>query len=182
MMRPGFLGEYNGLGFGRYEGLGNNSLGFFGKGMPGGAPPPPPPPKFDATFKEGKWDCSSHPKPASDKDNYYHCCPSGWTKTPFNDTKPCKGKEGEKLICGPLPQGAKDSDVICCELLKQWLPGNDPAVCTQAALQSGRAIPGMEQTMLAEEIQAPPSIISPALLIGGGLAAAGLIVLTIFLR
>ena len=156
-------------------------FGYFGKGIPIMLPPPPPP-KFPATYKSGKWDCSAHPKPPNEPEHYYHCCPSGWTKTAFNDTTPCKGKDGEKYICGPLPKGAKETDVTCCENMKKWVAGSDPGVCKQAAIQSGKAVPGVMETMLAQEVQAPEPVVSPVFLIVGGLAAVGLVVMTLLLR
>jgi len=98
-------------------------------------------------------------KPASGPDFYYHCCPSGWTKTAYGDTMPCKGTDRGLEICGALPPGATKEDAVCCENLKEWYPklpgGGNP--CADAARASGRAVPNMPETMLAPDIIAPSS-------------------------
>jgi len=169
MKRPGFLGNSN------YR----NGLGFFGKGAI--APPPGPPPgpgKFTGT----EWVCPGD-KPASTATEYYHCCPSGWTKVPFGDTNPCKGKDREIMVCGPLPEGANPAEATCCENLKEWVPllPGDPDPCKAAALASGRAVPGVPGTILADDIVIPNEpLITPTMMLVGGVAAMGLIGLTVF--
>ena len=66
--------------------------------------------------------------------------------------------------------------------MKQWIAGRDLAACKQAAIQSGKAVPGVMETMLAQEVQAPQGVVSPVFLIVGALAAVGLIVMTLMLR
>ena len=83
------------------------------------APPPTAPPQ-PATYVGGEWECPGDPPP-QEADGYYHCCPEGWTKTPFHITKPC-GKDYGKTVCGPLPPGATEADAVCCEKLEEWMP------------------------------------------------------------
>ena len=183
MRRPGFL-----------HGVSNHTprgFGFFGKGFV--APPPGPPPGIPPggappQFIEGKWQCSGTP-PASEADGYYHCCPeTGWTKTGYDVTRPC-GENYGMIKCGPLPEGASIADAVCCENLKEWVPrdssGADP--CVQAALlqsqQTGQAVPGVTQTILTDEVllEREP-LVSPILLLGGGLVMALLFVVTIIFK
>jgi len=161
MERPGFLNGFEGftprqtqLSAPRRSRLnGSRTLGAFGKGFV--APPPPPEPS-PAAFRSGQWVCDD-PKPPSDANNYFHCCPSGWTKVPFGDTRPCKGKDREIEVCGPLPQGASPEEATCCEQIKEWVPsdpsGGDP--CAAAAASTGQAVPGIPETILAPDIVVP---------------------------
>ena len=126
---------------------------------------------------------------ASEADGYYHCCPeTGWTKTGYDVTRPC-GENYGMIKCGPLPEGASIADAVCCENLKEWVPrdssGADP--CVQAALlqsqQTGQAVPGVTQTILTDEVllEREP-LVSPILLLGGGLVMALLFVVTIIFK
>ncbi len=93
------------------------------------------------------------------------------------------------IKCGPLPEGASIADAVCCENLKEWVPrdssGADP--CVQAALlqsqQTGQAVPGVTQTILTDEVllEREP-LVSPILLLGGGLVMALLFVVTIIFK
>jgi len=183
MERPGFLNGFEGLtpkhnsrfnpsgfrgGFGGVKGF-----GAFGKGF---APPPAGIKLNPAKFTGGQWVCDD-PKPASDANNYYHCCPSGWTKVPFGDIRPCKGKDAGLVKCGPLPEGATPEEAVCCPRLKEWVPadpsGGDP--CAAAIASAGRAMPGAPETILA------PDIIVPREGVGGGIfvmLGIGFVVLT----
>jgi hypothetical protein len=180
-----YLGDYGGLapkaaGFGNY---GFGAFGAFGKGYY--APPPSTPKPIQADYRGGTWSCDNQPRPAEDVAGYYHCCPSGWTKVPFGDTRPCKGNERSLSVCGPLPEGATHAEAVCCENMKEWVPagegGGDP--CKAAAIASGKAVPGMMETMLAPEIiERADTLVTPTMMIVGGLAAAGVIGLTVFMK
>jgi hypothetical protein len=197
MHRPGYLNGFEGITarnastnrtLGHYSsGL---TLGSFGKGSM--APPPEPPGIAPGAappqFVGGKWQCSGT-QPTSAADGFYQCCPiTGWTKVGFEDRVPC-GKNNGMLTCGPLPEGAAVEDAICCENITEWAPrgepGSDP--CEQAGMAhsqaTGRAVPGMTSTMLTEDIvidQGP--LLSPVLLVGGGLVVAIIFGVTIFLK
>jgi hypothetical protein len=190
MQRPGNINGFQGYSprartnakqanFGGF----NETFGTFGKGFI--APPPGPPPvsAVPAKYVGGKWVCEGD-TPPQEKDGYYHCCPGGWTKTKFEVTRPC-GKDYGQTICGPLPEGATVDDGVCCESMNEWMPstedGSDP--CVQAALASGRAVPGYMDTMLAPELvvdQGP--LVSPIMMMAGGLAVAALFIVTIIIK
>jgi hypothetical protein len=187
MQRPGNINGYQGYSprtqnarQANFSGL----SGTFGKGYY--FPPPAPPPKkaaAPAKYIGGKWVCEGD-TPPQEADGYYHCCPSGWNKTKFEVTRPC-GKDYGQTICGPLPEGATIDDGVCCESMKEWMPntedGSDP--CKQAALDSGRAVPGYMDTMLAPELVVDRGpLVSPVIMMAGGLAVAALFIVTIILK
>jgi len=174
--------------FGEYSGY----LGTFGKGYAMGPPGPPPgagappPGSAPARYVGGKWVCPGN-APAQTKNGYYHCCPGGWTHTGFQITRPC-GKDYGQTVCGPLPEGASISDGVCCENLKEWMPnipdGGDPCEAAELALMAqGRVVAGRAESMLAPELiidQGP--LISPTIMIAGGLAVAALFIVTIVIK
>jgi hypothetical protein len=176
MQRPGNIHGFQGI-TPRYM-----ALGSFGKGVM--APPPTAPGVgVPAKYIGGQWQCEGNPPP-EEKDGYYHCCPGGWTKTPFSVLRPC-GKDFGQTVCGPLPEGVTTDQAVCCENLKEWAPadpsGGDP--CQALALASGRAVPGVPETILADELMVDRGpLISPVLLIGGGLAIAALFIVTIVIK
>ena len=109
--------------------------------------------RMGTLYRNGKWVCAGSPPPSTDK-HYYHCCPSGYTKTPFEDNNPCKGFDRALEKCGPLPEGATEQSAACCEAAREWVPnpgdGSDP--CLIAAQLNNQAIPGMPDTILAPDI------------------------------
>jgi len=211
MQRPGFLGNISTIQS-RRSGLGFFGKGkSVSVGIPG--PPPPsflhPVP---AEYRGGRWVCDS-PKPAMGgggkgkgkgrgrgkgkgkgvvvesagigKGFYAHCCASGWVAVAYGDTQPCKGTNRALEICGPLPEGAVIEEAVCCEGMREWLPHTpgDPDPCRAAALASGRAIPGMTETILAEDISFDPDapLMDSTMMIVAGVSALGLIGLTVFI-
>lgn len=154
-----------------------SGLGFFGKGVV--APPPGPPPA--AIFRAGQWVCDTAKPVATDPNKYWHCCPSGWVQATHGDTQPCKGPDRDLLDCGPLPEGASTADAVCCPRIRQWVPKTstgDP--CADAENQTGQAIPGRPETILAPDIEFQPEpLISPKFLMIGGLAAGLVVIATI---
>jgi len=170
-----------------------SGFGDFGKskmhayGIPG--PPPGAPaavPTGRARYIGGKWVCSGVAPPPT-KDGYYHCCPGGWTHTGFQITRPC-GQDYGQTVCGPIPEGATIDDGVCCENLKEWAPntsdGSDPCEALEQALMAqGRVVAGRAESMLAPELvidQGP--LISPTVMIAGGLAVAALFIVTIVIK
>ena len=200
MHRPGNI---NGLGytprrqsgFSGFSGLGGYSgysrLGTFGKsqskGQTPGLPGPPPAEEvISATYVGGKWVCDGD-APTQTADSYYHCCPGGWSKTGFQITRPC-GKDYGQTVCGPIPPGATVDDGVCCENIKEWMPhmpeGGDPCEAAEQALMAqGQVVAGRAESMLAPELvidQGP--LISPTLMMAGGVAVAALFVVTIIIK
>lgn len=186
MKRPGFLNgfesltpKHNPVGFsGGFGGV--KGFGAFGKGFR----PPKVPVHSPAIYRGGQWVCDD-PKPASDKNNYYHCCPSGWTKVPFGDTRPCKGKDEEMEACGPLPEGATPEDVTCCPQLREWVladpSGGDP--CEAAIISAGVAVPGAPETMvLAPDIIVPQKGMGSSIFVMLGVGFALLTGITILIK
>jgi hypothetical protein len=136
----------------------------------------------------GKPVCEGSPPP-SEADFYYHCCPSGWTKTSYADTQPCKGIDANLMACGALPAGATIDTAICCPNIKEWIPKTpgDPDPCRTAALSSGKAVPGVVETMLAPDIESTSNILPAGtnetmvfMLLGGG--AIVLLVVTVIIK
>ena len=189
MQRPGNINGFQGYSPKRQTPKRTNlgefgNLGTFGKGY---MLPPPGPPAPGSTgparYIGGKWVCNGNP-PKQTANGYFHCCPGGWTHTPFEVTRPC-GKDYGKTVCGPLPEGASLDDGVCCENMREWMPyiegGGDP--CEAAALASGRAVPGMMKTMLAPELVVDRGpLISPVVMMAGGLAVAALFIVTIIIK
>lgn len=189
MQRPGNINGLRGYtpraqSRARSSNLGNAGyLGTFGKGFIAPPPGPPPPGTNPAKYIGGKWVCDGNPPP-QEADGYYHCCPAGWTKTPFEVTKPCGADYGQ-TVCGPLPEGATINDGVCCEDMREWMPhtadGSDP--CMQAALSSGVAVPNIPDTMLAPELIVDRGpLVSPVVMLAGGLAVAALFIVTIVIK
>lgn len=192
MKRPGFLNGFEGLT--PKHSLGFNPVGFkggfggvrgfgaFGKGF---IPPLPPPvaAPTPAKFRGGQWVCDDA-KPPSDANSYYHCCPSGWTKVPFGDTRPCKGKDEELETCGPLPEGAAPEEAVCCPRLKEWVladpSGGDP--CPAAIAAAGRAVPGAPETILAPDIIVPQGGVGGGIFVMLGIGFVLLTGITIFMK
>lgn len=155
-------------------------LGAFGKGMM--VPPPSPVPTGPAVFQDGRWVCEGA-EPPQEVDGYWACCPSGWKKNPFTQTKPCLGKDLDLQKCGPLPDGMDETQVKCCLEQKRWalisVPGVDPC-----------ALPGQQGPILtAEDILAPElefdrdaPLISPGMMIAGGAVFITLIGLAMLAR
>lgn len=139
--------------------------------------------KARPVHQEGKWQCQGAPPP-SDATSYYHCCPSGWTKTIYEDSNPCKGLDRGLVDCGPLPPGVTADQAVCCAALKEWYPastdGSDP--CHQAAMSSGRAVPGVTETMLAPDIEMIKSGSDSNLFMIFGLGAVLLILVTVLFK
>jgi len=125
--------------------------------------------------------------PPPTKDGYYHCCPAGWTHTGFQITRPC-GKDYGQTVCGPIPEGFTVDDGVCCENLKEWAPnttdGSDPCEALEQALMAqGKVVAGRAESMLAPELvidQGP--LISPTVMMVGGLAVAALFIVTIVIK
>ena len=152
----------------------NNSLGFGGFGKGAYVPPPQAavaPPRAPQ-YLDGKWICDPNTKPQSTGEVQYYCCPSGWTKSIFNDPAPCI-REQDLWDCGPVPEGQQQSNLVCCKRSREWKPkdpsGADP--CGAANLKPSE--------ILAPDIIVPQnrSIITPGMLLVGG---AALVLVTIF--
>lgn len=192
MLRPGNINGLQGYTPKRQSNFRGfaGQLGTFGKGYmapPPAAPPGAPAPNSaPAKYIGGKWVCSG-PAPVQTADSYYHCCPGGWTKTGFHITRPCDKDYGQ-IVCGPLPEGASIDEGVCCENLKEWMPnipdGSDPCVAAEDALiAQGKVVPGRAESMLAPALDVDQGpLISPTIMIVGGLAVAALFAVTIVIK
>lgn len=136
---------------------------------PGENPPQPP------QYANNRWVCDAQTKPKLDPNgtNQYYCCPSGWKLSIVNDPEPCIN-ELDLYDCGPLPAGNANKTMTCCHTVREWMPnttdGSDP--CGEFDLKPSQ--------ILAPDVVIPPDsqqLISPTLLIVGGLAMALLVVL-----
>lgn len=124
--------------------------------------------ELDAGWDGIQYKCVSDQPQDRDKDHYYHCCPGqGWVKAKYESKEPC-GKKGTGLnVCGPLPEGTTQYMVKCCPNMKEWVDINMD--CRQAALQSGRAVANMPETILAPELVRPDTVDPRKFLVMGGL-------------
>lgn len=195
MYRPGNIDGLWGRALQKQTNLGEYSgyLGTFGKsrgkghviGMPG-PPPGAPSGSAPARYIGGKWVCSGDAPPQT-KDGYFHCCPGGWTHTGFQITRPC-GQDYGQTVCGPIPEGYTVDDGVCCENLKEWVPnipdGSDPCEAAEQALMAqGKVVVGRPESMLAPELVIDRGpLISPTIMIAGGLAVAALFIVTIVIK
>lgn len=126
-------------------------------------------------YINNKWVCDAQTKPKLDPNgvNQYYCCPSGWKLSIVNDPAPCI-KELDLYDCGPLPGGNTNQTMTCCHRVREWMPntsdGSNP--CAQFDLKASQ--------ILAPDIVITPEsrqIITPGLLVAGGLAMALLLVM-----
>jgi hypothetical protein len=156
-------------------------LGGFGKGAM--VPPPSATPSTaagPATYQGGKWVCQGV-EPQPEADGYWTCCPSGWKKTPFSDNVPCKGEEG-LVTCGPLPEGMDPAQTKCCVDQRQWTAISDPSA-DPCSLIKGRQGPITSEDILAPELEIEREpVITPKMMIAGGIVAVTLIGLALLAR
>lgn len=174
-MRPGYLSSIPV----RQAKKNFRGLGAFGKGV---MLPPPGPPTGPAIFSNGKWNCEGA-EPPQEVDGYWACCPSGWKKVPFTQTKPCIGNDLDLMTCGPIPDGMDETQVKCCLDQRRWAilgsDGKDPC-----------ALPGQSGPILtSEDILAPElefdrdePLITPVMMVAGGAVFVTLIGLALLAR
>jgi len=129
--------------------------------------------KIGAFFKEGQWQCiGTQPEP--EQDGYYKCCPSGWVKLAFNSAEDCP--DIDLFKCGPPPAGMDRGQLVCCKKQKTWVPASSTGDPCEVAY------PTRPELILAPDIdisQRDEPILSPSVMIAGGLVAASLIMLTL---
>lgn len=140
-------------------------------------PPPAVIPTGPAVYENGTWVCEG-PEPPAEVDGYWSCCPSGWKKFRFGDTRPCPDEQ-DLIKCGPRPDGMDASSTKCC-VDGRWAivgqPGVDPC-----------ALPG-QVILTPDEILAPElelerePVITPMMMLAGGAVAITLIGLAFLAR
>jgi len=156
----------------------SSSLGGFGKGMM--APPPSATSTGPAIYKDSKWVCDG-PEPKAESDGYWTCCPAGWKKAPFGDKNPCKGDEG-LMTCGPLPEGMDPAQSKCCDDQREWRQITDPNVDPCSLIKGHQGVVTSEDILAPELEVAREPIVTPKMMIAGGIVAVSLIALALLAR